>query len=159
MTDGEEIDPLERLLAERACERLITEFLRHLDLGNPGAVAELFTPDGVWEYPQDDRLVRGRDALREYFRSRPADRLSLRMATNILVTVESPDTASATSYFATYRVDGFTGGIVPSRPPANVGHYADTFTRVDGRWLLARRVTHVTFGGPTVRLDETSPAD
>jgi len=42
---------VDRLLAERACERLIIDFVRRLDLGDPGSVAELFTPDGTWEAP------------------------------------------------------------------------------------------------------------
>src|SRR5689334_3015236 len=121
------LDPMERLLAERACERLILEFIRRLDLGEPSSVAELFTPDGVWEWPYDGRRFQGRDALRDYFGSRPADRLSRRICTNILVTVDSPTTATATTYFATYRVDGYTEGtLVPPRLPANIGHYEDT---------------------------------
>jgi len=146
------LDPMERLLAERACERLLVEFLWRLDLGEPGMVAELFTADGIWEWPGGDRLVRERDALREYFASRPADRLSRRVCSNVLVTVDSATTAGSTSYFATYRVDGYRGGIVPSRPPVNVGHYEDRFRRVEGRWLLASRTTHLAFGGETERL-------
>ncbi|MFG3243361.1 nuclear transport factor 2 family protein [Streptomyces sp. NPDC094461] len=148
----ETLDPMERLLAERACERLIVEFVRRLDLGDPSSVADLFTPDGVWRWPHGDRRVEGRDALRRYFGSRPKDRLSRRMSTNILVTVDSASEATATSYFATYRIDGYTGGMVPPVLPANVGHYEDTFRKVDGTWLLAGRVTFLPFGGETVQL-------
>ncbi|MEV8103589.1 MULTISPECIES: nuclear transport factor 2 family protein [unclassified Streptomyces] len=148
----ETLDPMERLLAERACERLIVEFVRRLDLGDPSSVADLFTPDGVWQWPHGDRRVEGRDALRRYFGSRPKDRLSRRMSTNILVTVDSASEATATSYFATYRIDGYTGGMVPPVLPANVGHYEDTFRKVDGAWLLAGRVTFLPFGGETVQL-------
>ncbi len=74
------------------------------------------------------------------------------MCTNILVTVDSPSTATATSYFATYRVDGYTDGMVPPRLPVNVGHYEDTFRKAEDTWLLARRVTHLPFGGETARL-------
>ncbi|MFI1769812.1 nuclear transport factor 2 family protein [Streptomyces sp. NPDC020800] len=147
-------DPVERLLAERACERLIVELVRRLDLGEPSTVSDLFTPDGVWEWPYDQRRIEGREALREYFGSRPVDRLSRRMCTNILVTVDSPDTARATTYFATYRVDGYTeGSLVAPRLPANIGHYEDTFRKVDGIWLLASRTLVLPFGGPTERLD------
>jgi hypothetical protein len=151
-TEPDALAPLARLLAERACERLIVDFLRRLDLGDPATVAELFTPDGVWEWPQGARRIEGRQALREYFGSRPADRLSRRMCTNILVTVDSPTTAAATSYFATYRVDGYTGGMLPPRLPANVGHYEDTFRKENGTWLLATRTTFLPFGGPTERV-------
>ncbi|MFE9809816.1 nuclear transport factor 2 family protein [Streptomyces sp. NPDC005227] len=149
-----ELDPVELLLAERACERLVLELVRRLDLGEPGTVGDLFTVDGVWEWPHDGRRIVGREALRAYFGSRPADRLSRRMCTNILVTVDSSDAAAATTYFATYRVDGYTAGtLLPPRLPANVGHYEDTFRRVDGQWLIATRRLHLPFGGPTERLD------
>lgn len=148
----ETLDRMERLLAERACERLIVEFVRRLDLGDPSSVADLFTPDGVWQWPHGDRRVEGRDALRRYFGSRPKDRLSRRMSTNILVTVDSASEATATSYFATYRIDGYTGGMVPPVLPANVGHYEDTFRKVDGTWLLVSPVTFLPFGGETVQL-------
>ncbi|TDC73894.1 nuclear transport factor 2 family protein [Streptomyces hainanensis] len=148
----EALTPIDRLLAERACERLLLELVHRLDLGEPGGVAELFTPDGVWEWPEDGRRFVGRDALRGYFAGRPADRLSRRMSTNLLVTVTSPTTARATSYFATYRVDGYTGGLLPPRAPTQVGHYTDAFRRLDGEWLLAHRVLTLSFGGPTERL-------
>ena len=145
------LDPLARLLAERACERLLVEFVSRLDLGDPAEVAALFTEDGVWEWPVGGRRVQGRDDLARYFGSRPADRLSRRLCTNVLVTVRSPDDATATSYFATYRVDGWAGELAPPPAPTQVGHYEDVFRRVDGVWLLASRTTVLAFGGPTPR--------
>ncbi|WP_052852826.1 nuclear transport factor 2 family protein [Streptomyces avicenniae] len=149
---ADDIAPLDRLLAERACERLIVDFTHRLDLGEPGSVADLFTPDGVWEWPYDGRRVEGRDALRTYFAGRPADRLSRRQMTNVLVTVTSASTATAVSYLATYRVDGFDGTMIPPRLPANVGHYEDDFRRIGGVWLLAHRRTHLPFGSSTTRV-------
>ncbi|MEW2397118.1 nuclear transport factor 2 family protein [Streptomyces sp. NPDC046862] len=147
------MDPLEQLLAERACERLVLDFVHRLDLGEPGSVAELFTEDGWWEWPPpgDGRRSEGRAALRRYFGSRPADKLSRRTMSNIRVTVSSADTAEATSYFTTYRVEGWTGGMVPAGPPVQVGDYEDTFRREDGQWLLTSRTLHLPFGGPTPR--------
>lgn len=154
------ISPIDRLLAERACERIIVDFVHRLDLGDPGSVAELFTPDGAWHWPFGDRHVEGREALRAYFASRPADRLSRRLMTNILVTVENEATARAVSYLTTYRVDGYPGGMVEPVLPANVGHYEDIFRKVDGVWLLASRTAFLPFGGDTRRLPSAhaSPA-
>ncbi|MFF7973507.1 nuclear transport factor 2 family protein [Streptomyces sp. NPDC007905] len=146
------MDPVKRLLAERACERLIVEFVHRLDLGEPASVAELFTEDGCWRWPEDGRRIEGREALRAYFGSRPADRLSRRLMSNVLVRVISPEAARAVSYFSTYRVDGYAGEVVPAGPPVQVGHYEDTFRRVDGAWLLASRTLHLPFGGPTPRV-------
>ncbi|NEE18632.1 nuclear transport factor 2 family protein, partial [Streptomyces sp. SID7499] len=36
--EADALDPLDRLIAERACERLVVEFVRTLDLGEPGDV-------------------------------------------------------------------------------------------------------------------------
>ncbi len=140
MPDAEPVSlsPLDRLLAERACERLIAAFVRELDLGDPAAVADLFTADGIWEWPGGDRGVEAREALRAYFGARPADLLSRRVSTNVLVTLLSPTTASATSYFTTYRVDGHEGGMASPRAPVRVGtHYEDT-TPSDG-WTAGGR--------------------
>ncbi|MGV9451021.1 nuclear transport factor 2 family protein [Streptomyces sp. NPDC003635] len=137
---------------QRACERLVIDFVHRLDLGEPASVAELFTEDGFWQWPAGDRLIKGREALREYFGARPADRLSRRLMSNILVTATAPDTATATSYFTTYRVDGCAGGLVAPGPPVQVGHYEDTFRRQpDGTWLLSSRTLHLAFAGPTPR--------
>ncbi|MFD4557266.1 nuclear transport factor 2 family protein [Streptomyces sp. NPDC058469] len=146
-----DLDPLQRLLAERACERVILDFVRRLDLGEPSSVAELFTEDGTWEWPDGERLVEGREALRKYFGSRPAGRLSRRLMSNVLVTLTSPDTAISTAYFTTYRVDGHHGGQVTAGPPVQVGHYEDIFRAVDGSWLIASRTLFLPFGGPTPR--------
>ncbi len=146
------VDAQERLLAEHECQRLLVEFIRRLDLGNPGSVAELFTLDGVWEWPAGSRLIRGREELRRYFASRPADRVSRRLCTNVLIDIESPTQAKGTSYLVTYRVDGYQGEMVPPPTPANVGHYEDNFERHNGSWLLARRVTLLPFGAGTPRV-------
>lgn len=144
---------MENLLAERACERLILDFVHRLDLGEPATVAELFTEDGVWQWPEGRRRIEGRDALRTYFGGRPADRLSRRVMSNIRVTVTGRDTATATSYFTTYRVDGHPGAILPAGPPYQVGHYEDAFRRADdGTWLLADRTLVLPFGGGPQRV-------
>ena len=78
---------------------------------------------------------------------------------NILVTVTSPDTATAISYFTTYRVDGHQGGMVPAGPPVQIGHYQDTFHRTpDATWLLASRTLFLPFGGGTPRAWASPPA-
>jgi hypothetical protein len=120
------VDPIEQLLAERARQRLLLDLIRRLDFQEPAPVAELFTE---------------------------ADRLSRRLMSNVLVEVTSADTASATSYFTTYRVDGYDGGTVPAGPPVRIGHHEDAFRRsAEGDWLLQARIVFLPFAGPAPRL-------
>ncbi len=43
------MDDLSRLLAERACERLVVRYAELIDFDKAEQVADLFVPDGVWE--------------------------------------------------------------------------------------------------------------
>ncbi|RKN04949.1 hypothetical protein D7319_26555 [Streptomyces radicis] len=36
-------------------------------MGEPASVADLFTEDGIREWPDGDRRIEGREALRAYF--------------------------------------------------------------------------------------------
>ncbi|MDT0265549.1 nuclear transport factor 2 family protein [Streptomyces sp. DSM 44915] len=146
------LSDLDRLLAERACERVVLDLVHRLDLGEPATAAELFTPDGIWEWPAGGRRIVGREALCAYFGGRPADRLSRRLMSNIRITAHAADRASGTSYLATHRVDGHRGELPPPGPPTQVGHYVDVFERHAGSWLLARRTLHLAFGTSTPRL-------
>ena len=89
------------------------ELVRRPDLGDSGSAADLFTSDGIWEWPYGSRTIRGRVQLRAYFGSRPADRKSRRLCTNVLEDVESPTEARATSYLVTYRADGWRDMVPP----------------------------------------------
>ncbi|SMF34221.1 nuclear transport factor 2 family protein [Streptomyces sp. Amel2xC10] len=162
------MDPIEQLLAERACRRLLLDLVRRLDLDEPASVAELFTEDGTWTWPEGDRRITGRAALRAHFDSRPADRHTRSLMSSVHVEVASPDTATATSYFTTFRVDNHdrvghhgqpatVGTRLRSEPPAppaaepdiRIGHYEDTLRRTpDGTWLLAARTLFLPRGGP-----------
>ncbi|MEU1516928.1 nuclear transport factor 2 family protein [Streptomyces sp. NPDC005811] len=148
------MDPIAQLHAERACLRLLLDLVVRLDVGEPGSVAELFTEDGVWVWPEGDRLVKGRAALRAHFGSRPADRHARRLMADVRVDVTSPDTATATSYFTTYRTH--TAPPTPPAPtpaPVGIGHYEDTLCRTtDGSWLLAARTLRLPCDRPTPRL-------
>lgn len=125
------------------------ELVHRLDLGEPADAAELFTPDGEWEWPAGERRVAGREALRACFGGRPTDRLSRRLVTNVRIDVHGPDAARGTSYLTTFRVDGHRGEPLPPGPPVQVGHYGDTFERRDVAWRLAHRTRYLAFAGPT----------
>ncbi len=150
--DAPDLDPLERLLAERECERLIVEYARRLDLGEPDGVAELFTEDAVWEMPGLIRFE-GRDELSVGIPSRlsASARTTRHVCTNIAINVVGPSEAVGCCYLINYRHDWPDGVIeqqAPSAEPKYIGEYHDRFVRTPVGWRFAHRRTVLAFSRP-----------
>ena len=47
---------LQRLVDERACEKLISEYCHLVDFGNASAIAQLFILEGQWSGPGVDMV-------------------------------------------------------------------------------------------------------
>lgn len=138
------MDELQRLLAERACERLVAEYARRVDFGEASAIADLFTADATW---QGDILLEGREKIREWFTQREGvtRRVSRHVCTNLLVDVVSATEARSRCYMVNYRHDRAEGDDslpVPTEVPKYVGELHDEFRLTDEGWRFsARRVT------------------
>lgn len=134
------VDVLERMAAERACERLVYRYAQHVDFGGAAAVADLFTDDGVW-LGADGRAMVGREAIRAAFAARQTmvQRQSRHVMTNVLVDVTSDDEATGIAYLTNYRHDSETGQAehpAPAGHPKFMGEYHLDFRLVEGQWLI-----------------------
>ena len=141
-------DALSRLLDERACERLVTDYTHLVDFGEAARIADLFTEDGIWE--ADQLRMEGRDAIRAGFgaRQRVARRTSRHVCTNVAITLTGPDEATGLSYLVNYRHDSRTGEAelpAPIGPPKYVGEYHDRFVRTADGWRIAHRRCTLAF--------------
>ncbi|MFF3569286.1 nuclear transport factor 2 family protein [Nocardia jiangxiensis] len=154
VSGSSEITELAQPTARHACEQLIHSFAWHLDQHSPPErIADLFTIDGIWELPSNELRAEGRDELVRYFGAFSPAIVSRRLCTNVLFELTATDTARASSYFTTFRVDGASGnGPLPVPPVTQVGMYSDQFRCVDGTWLIARRTTSATFVAPMPRV-------
>lgn len=142
------MDAVERLLAERACERLIMEYARRVDFGNASGIAELFTEDGRWE--GTDLRLDGRDAIRAWFTEREqlTRRVSRHLCVNVMVDVLTADSARSVSFLVNYRHDrrdGDAAGPVPMEVPKYVGELHDEFRRTPDGWRFTHRRVEVAF--------------
>ena len=142
------MDDLRRLLAERACERLLYTYSALVDFGQASRLAELFVDDGIWE--ADELVLHGRDAIREHFarRERIVRRVSRHACTNVVVDVTSETTARGLCYFLNFRhdrPDGDTSLPAPARLPKYSGEYRDEFVHTQDGWRIARHHVDVTF--------------
>ncbi len=115
------------------------------------SVADLFSEDGAWRWPEGDRLVEGRagparvlrraprgPALAPHDGERPGHRGSTHRGAGHLVLHHLPGRQP-------HRRHG------PGRTSCADRHDEDTFRRVDGTWLLSTRTLFLPFGGPTPR--------
>ena len=139
---------LDRLLAERACERLIVEYARLVDFGQASKIADLFCPDGEWV--GTDLHLRSREEIREWFtrREQVTRRVSRHVCTNIAVQVLSADEAQSCCYMINYRHDRQEGDLdlpVPVREPKFVGELHDRFRHTPEGWRFASRRVEVSF--------------
>jgi ketosteroid isomerase-like protein len=146
-------DDLQRMLDERACERLITDYTHLVDFGNAPGIADLFVEDGRWY--TDDMSMDGPVGIRDGFTRRQGvtRRQSRHVCTNMAVTVEG-DTASGLSYLVNYRHDSGTGVAetpAPAGLPKYVGQYHDTFVRTAHGWRFKDRYFVTAFLRPTRR--------
>ncbi|WP_409521543.1 nuclear transport factor 2 family protein [Novosphingobium sp.] len=123
---------------ERAIVSQIHRFAQANDAHDHDALAEMFTLEGSFARPTaPEAPVSGREAIRAFFRDRPARRTRHVMA-NIVVDLLSPAHASARSYVVLYT--GERGENVL------VGDFDDELRlELDGIWRFSRRSGSLAF--------------
>jgi len=135
------MDELERLLAERACTRLVLLAAAHVDRGEPAALAALFTPDAVLVRPGGTAL-HGREAIQAAYEQRPAERITRHLVSNTLVDLVSDSEARAQSQVLLWT-GSTTDAAGPRGRPASggpvVGAFDDRFVKTPEGWRIAHR--------------------
>lgn len=124
------MDPLARIVAERACERIVLDYAAFNDAGDWDAVAALYVPDGRMSRPTaPDDFITGRDAILAAFRARPP-RTTRHICANIRVTLTGPDEARVESQILLFTA--------PDQAPL-VGTYSDFCRRTTDGWRFVER--------------------
>lgn len=132
--------PIERMLAEFECERLIKRFAVLNDECDYQKMVQMFAPDGTFARPSAPQdLICGRDAILAAFQARPV-RISRHFISNVLVDVIDPNHARALSYVLLFTAEQ---GSQVSAPPYLIGRFKDQLIRVDDQWLFSERLGSV----------------
>lgn len=142
---------LDRLAAERSCQRLTYRYCRFADFGRASRLAEIFTDDGIFTTPE--MTLSGREEIARAFDRRAAldDLRTIHLCTNLDIEVLDEQTARGWVYlclFRRWREPG-SSGPVPRTSPALVAAYEDTYAVQDGTWLIRSRIQHVAFVDPS----------
>jgi len=138
----EALSELERTVIEWRCEQLVQRFALYNDANEFEQLVQLFTEDGVFARPTiPDQPMVGRQVILEQFKKRPPRTIRHLMA-NVTITAESHDRATGVCYMILYSGPALAEGEKgPPKAdgPALIGAFHDTFHKVDGEWLFARR--------------------
>lgn len=139
---------LERMLIERACERLVTQYCHYVDHGQAAKIADQFSDDGVWTSPEN--TMTGKAALTKGFTARQGRTglMSRHVCANTLIEVVDADHATGVCYLVLFRQEGEAGRTrSPAQAPSMVGEYRDEFVRTPDGWRFSRREIVVDFVG------------
>jgi hypothetical protein len=138
----ESLSAAERIEIERACERLVYDYSRALDLGDMSAAADCFAQNGSMARPMmPDAVIQGRETIRASLLTRPKTLLTKHLATNVMIDVESRDSASGLSYLTMISTTPPADGKPPyvSQGPLWFGEFKDKFVRENGVWKFLER--------------------
>lgn len=124
------MDELQRLLHERAIERLLLDYVALNDAGEWDRLAATYVEGGRMSRPTaPDDFIEGREAILAAFKARPP-RASRHIVANIRVDVAGDGTASAASQILLF---------LEQKAPPLVGSYADKLRLTDGGWRFVER--------------------
>jgi hypothetical protein len=136
----------DRLVAERACERVVIATAVRNDARDWAGLAALYTPDGVVVRPNGQR-VEGRVAIEAAYSGGPPDRVTRHLCTNLRVELDGADSARVDT--VVFIVSGtrsddpdVTFGVLPSARHS-VGEFADHLVRTDEGWRIAERQARI----------------
>ena len=139
---AETLSAAERIEIERACERLIYEYSRALDQGDMSAAADCFAENGSMARPMmPDQVIQGRETLRASLLTRPKTLLTKHLATNVMIDVESRDSAHGISYLTMISTTPPADAKPPylSAGPVWWGEFKDRYVRENGVWRFLER--------------------
>jgi hypothetical protein len=149
---SEIISPAERVEIELACQQLVYAYSRALDLGDTGGAADFFAEQGSLARPMTPhQVIYGRETIRAALLTRPKSLLTKHLVTNVMIRVESRDTASGVSYLTMIATTPGAADKPPflSSGPIYFGEFQDRFVRESGGWKFQERLGSIQmkFGG------------
>ena len=115
---------------------LVSRYNHAVDTGDVDTRAETFREDGLWD-SETGGVIRGREAIREYARSRAPQSHTWKHWTSSPIIEGDGDAATIRQYMLLLGVEG-------TLRPRMIGTYEDTLRREPEGWRFAYRelVTH-----------------
>ena len=137
----------ERRAIEADCTRLIHQYVNCNDAQDWEAVAQLYTENARFARPsKPGEFIEGRPAILASFTARPP-RAQRHVIANVVVDVESSETARAFSVIVLYMGDKAEDGGLPVQDAKSplIGTFTDRLVRTTVGWRFAERVGGLDF--------------
>lgn len=133
---------IEELECRAACADLLHRFASLLDSGANREAADLFTDDATLTRPDGEYSG---SAIRELMEGRPETIITRHMLTNVIVTPQGAESATASAYGLVFRVEGRPDDPLPRAMPEGptaAGDWNVAFRRTDAGWRMTRWELH-----------------
>ena len=135
--------------AQQACEALCIEYADIVDAQEYERLREIFAEDAALvRRATAQEMVRGLENIIASFTSRPRNRLTYHIMSNIRVRVETPETASGTCRVLLFTSDTAEPQTPEGRkvaPKQLMGTYHDRYVRTKDGWRFAERRGDISF--------------
>ncbi len=134
---------------QRACEALAIEYAEIVDAQDYGRLREIFAQDATFgRSATPDETLHGVENIVASFSSRPRNRLTHHVMSNIRVRMETPTTASGTCRVLLFTSDTSEPQTAEGRkvaPKQLMGTYRDRYVRTNDGWRIAERRGGISF--------------
>jgi ketosteroid isomerase-like protein len=129
--------------AELACSALVIEYAEIVDNQDYVRLRDIFAEDAVFARPTNPQEnLRGVDEIVAMFTSRPRNRLTHHIISNIRIRLETADTAVGTCRVLLFTTDAAEPETPEGRkasPKQLMGTYHDRYVRTRNGWRFAER--------------------
>lgn len=135
---------------ERECAALVLRLAWLVDHDQAMEAVDLFAPDAVMD--RNGERHAGIDAIAQAMRTRPRNRMTRHVLSNLAIEVESPVRAHGQCYVTVFRHRSETGPLVlpvAMAGPETLGEYRDTFVNDGSRWLFGSRTVRTILDAVT----------
>ena len=139
----------QRQIIQWQCQQLALRVSYFIDQQNYTAMAELFTKDAIFARPTDpDNPIKGRETILAAFESRPKNRITRHICTNIIVDTVNESSATGNIYvnLITANTANEAENFGLNADPAQfMGEFRDSYTLTTEGWRVEQRLGNIVF--------------
>jgi uncharacterized protein (TIGR02246 family) len=128
------MDAVAKLLAQEEIRQLKSRYFRTMDTRDWKGMSQVFTSDIVFEFPEGDKVTRGREAVMKWIEGAFAEMTSVHHGHCHEITIDSD-----TEAHGVIAMEDFIRGLDRKTVLYHgTGHYTESYRIEDGQWRIAK---------------------